>query len=204
MRSRLSTLVALAPVALFSLAGCGDGTATVRVTATDSSAAVQALTDAEVEAFPSIIVNVVSIKVHVVAEDDEESAEEAKHAGEGEDSSGAGWIELLPAAREVDLVKLSAGEIEELTTEEIPAGKLSQIRFVLDETDPGHAVRADGSEVAITIPSGTSSGLKIAAKLDLEAGTEVELPLDFDVSQSLSEANDGTLRIAPLIRLGGE
>lgn len=200
MRNRLSIVVALAPVALLSLAGC-DGTATIRVTATDSSAATQALTDAEVEAFPSIIVNVSSIMVHVVAEDDEESAKEAKHAGEGEDTSGAGWIELLPAAREVDLVKLSAGELEELTTEEIPAGKLGQIRFVLDETDPGHAVRADGSEVAITVPSGTSSGLKIAAKLDVAAGTEVELPLDFDVSQSLSESNDGTLRIAPLIRL---
>lgn len=197
-------------IPLFSilfLVACGDGdTATLRLTAggTGGKALVQALSSRQPEDFSSIRLNVVSVRVHVVGDDEGEEGEKK--------SKGGKWHELLQEEDKpftLDLLKLLEGELIQLAEGEIPAGKLTQIRFVLDSKNPGHATPA-GSDpedeeafIRVRVPSGTTSGLKIKGKpIAIEAGTTRDLRMDFDVRASLKDDKDG-LRIRPVIQLRG-
>lgn len=169
---------------------CGSDTATVRLVAGDASgqALQQALDSRSASDFDSILLNVVSLRVRM---------------------SDDGWTELLREEDRpfvLDLHRLLAGELIELAEGEIPAGKLTEIRFVLDAKDPGYAIPAGGTpddRIAVRVPSGTTSGLKLKGPaISIEEGGTHELVVDFDVQASIKDDKDG-LRIRPVIRLRG-
>lgn len=171
---------------------CGDETATIRLVAGDAEAQRQALAARDGSDFDAIHLNVVSLKVKM------------KDTGDGD-----GWQELLRDEDRpfvLDLHRLLDGELIRLAEGEIPAGKLTEIRFVLDAKDPGHAIPAGGGtadRIAVRVPSGTTSGLKVKGPaIEIEEGGTHELLVDFDVEASLTDEKDG-LRIRPVIRLRG-
>ena len=172
---------------------CGSDTATVRLVAGDASgqALQQALDSRRADDFDSIQLNVVSLRVRMSG------------------GSDGGWTELLRDEDRpfvLDLHRLLAGELIELAEGEIPAGTLTEIRFVLDAKDPGYAIPAGGTpedRIAVRVPSGTTSGLKLKGPaISIEEGGTHELVVDFDVQASIKDDKDG-LRIRPVIRLRG-
>ncbi|AKU93124.1 DUF4382 domain-containing protein [Vulgatibacter incomptus] len=183
MRFRPLPLLALV---LPLLAACGDDMARVRIVAGEVHDQ-KALASRKPSEFDAIVVNVISVSVHV---------------------SGEGWYELLnyrdlPLA--LDLRKLLNGEQIRLADDWVPPGKLTQVRLILDKRAPGYAtpVGSPYTRIPLNVPSGTTSGLKISGKpIVLEEGKTRELRVEFDVRASLKDDADG-LRLRPVIQLRG-
>ncbi|HSN08152.1 MAG TPA: DUF4382 domain-containing protein, partial [Hanamia sp.] len=80
-----------------------------------------------------------------------------------------------------------------------PAGKVSQIRLLLGETN--QIVLEDGSTVDLKTPSAQQSGLKLNVDAELQAGIPYALVLDFDAARSIVKAgNSGQYILKPVIR----
>lgn len=177
------------------LGACGgDGMGKVRVVAGDrgGKTLTQALGSRSGEDFDAILLNVVSVRLRM------------KDADDGKN----GWREMLDGGDDpfqLDLRRLLAGELIQLAEGELPVGKITEIRFVLDEQDPGYALPPGGADpedrIEVRVPSGTSSGLKLKVPaIQIEEGETSELLVDFDVRASIMDEKDG-IRIRPVIHL---
>lgn len=114
-----------------------------------------------------------------------------------EDESG--WVTLDNVNAGVyDLVKLTNGIDTLLGENEIPAGKISQIRLILG--DQNSVVDGEDS-VEMKTPSAQQSGLKLKVNATLEAGLAYDILLDFDAARSVVKAgNSGKYILKPVIR----
>jgi len=188
-------LLPVSLLVLLLLAACGDGTGRVRIVVSDAGggeALTQGLGARSAEDFDAIRLNVVSLQLRM------------KDAADGSD----GWRELLVEEDRpfvLDLHRLLDGELIELAEGELPVGKITEIRFVLDAQEPGHALPAGGEDpidrIAVRVPSGTTSGLKIKGPaIEIKESEIRKLAVDFDVRASLRDEQDG-LRIRPVIQL---
>lgn len=119
-----------------------------------------------------------------------------------EDDDG-GWQSLENVNTGVfDLLELTGGLEAVLADEELPAGRINQIRLILGDNN---TVKVDGEVKDLTTPSAQQSGLKIAINTDLEEGVTYEILLDFDAARSVVEAgNSGKFLLKPVIRASVE
>lgn len=211
-------IATLAP--MFAACGSGD-TSYVKVQAADVSALRQALGEVSIDQYEAIELNVVAVRLRI--------KEEGK-SGKGKDGN---WHDLplyrfsdlhrdrtdRPAPTDnpsfdgneervvLDLVKLLSNRGVTIAEGEVPAGVLTQIRFVLDSSEQGWAYpigthRSQASRQPVFVPSGSQSGLKLTgARFHLEAGDDHALELQFDSRASVREHKDGALRIRPVIQL---
>jgi hypothetical protein len=172
------------------LAACGGGGGGSAVA--DGSLRV-ALTDAPSCGFDHVFVTVQKVSVN-----------QSSTAGD----TDAGWTDLtLSPARQVDLLTLTNGVLEELGSMPLAAGHYSQIRLVLaSNTGSGSSALANavqptgGSLVALTTPSGQQSGLKLQAHFDVQPGQMADVVLDFDACASIVKAgNSGQYILKPVI-----
>jgi len=85
-----------------------------------------------------------------------------------------------------------------LASEDIPSGRLNEIRLVLN--DSGNQVIIDGVPHTLTTPSAQSSGLKLKVNEDLTGGLEYTLKLDFDAAKSIVRTGNGKYILKPVIR----
>lgn len=198
---RLSLLAAAA--CLPGLAACGDGgTATVRITASDTAALRQALSAVEVAEFDQICLNVVDVRLRLHADDEAENGWHSVPVVAEETD----WTKESERPCPLDLAALLRGETVELAYGEVPAGDVKEIRFVLDH-DQGWATLVDapeGPEIPVFVPSGSQSGLKLkGASLRLDPDEEATIALAFDASASIREHNEGKIRIRPVIHVHG-
>ena len=117
------------------------------------------------------------------------------------DSAGDnGWVAvpLLKPGR-YNLLDLRNGKDTLLGGVSLPAGKISQIRLILG--DSNQIVLDDGSTVALKTPSAQESGLKLNIDADLKDGIPYELVMDFDAARSIVKAgNSGQYILKPVIR----
>jgi hypothetical protein len=97
-------------------------------------------------------------------------------------SASAGWVELSDAAVEVDLKNLPAESVK-LGLSSLPAGKVTQIRLLVDEV--GNRVVTGGVEVPLVVPSGVESGIKIHGPWNVSSCEETVVTLEFDGEKSL-------------------
>ncbi len=84
---------------------------------------------------------------------------------------------------------------------ELPAGKISQVRLVLGDSN---SVVVDGETHELKVPSGSASGLKLNFHQELEEGLNFKLWLDFDASRSVIAKGNGQYSLKPVIRMFGE
>ena len=114
-----------------------------------------------------------------------------------EDESG--WVTLENINAGVyDLIKLTNGVDTLLGENEIPSGKISQIRLVLG--DQNSVVDGDDS-VKMDTPSAQQSGLKLKVNETLEPDLTYDIILDFDAAKSVVKAgNSGKYNLKPVIR----
>ncbi|HLS12500.1 MAG TPA: DUF4382 domain-containing protein [Flavobacteriaceae bacterium] len=96
-----------------------------------------------------------------------------------------------------DLLELTAGANVLLYDDEVPAGKISQIRLILGDEN---TIVVDGQPLPLSTPSAQQSGLKIKVKQDLEPGILYDFILDFDVDKSIVAQGNGEYSLKPVIR----
>ena len=179
-----------ASLAIFLMAGCGGGGGAASSGSQTGTLGVS-LTDAAAGGFDAVNVTVSKVRVHQSA-----SAEEGD----------AGWSEItLDPARKINLLDLQNGVLEDLGETPLPAGHYTQLRLVLDNTEPlaNSVVPTGGFETALVPPSGMQSGIKLINEFDVAAGERIDLVLDFDAHKSVSVVNrgNGTYALRPVIKV---
>ena len=96
-----------------------------------------------------------------------------------------------------DLLELTAGVNVLLFNDEVPAGKISQIRLILGERN---TIVVNGETLPLSTPSAQQSGLKVQVHQRLEPGILYEFILDFDVDKSIVAQGNGGYSLKPVIR----
>ena len=167
-----------------ALAACGggseSGTGTLRL----------ALTDAPACGFDRVDVTVEKVRVH-----------KSDSANEGD----AGWSEVvLQPAKRVDLLSLTNGALAELGQTPLPAGKYTQMRFVLSPNNAANPLAnsvtpTGGDETAVSTPSGAQSGLKMNVDIEVEANKVADFALDFDTCRSFVRLGNSGYLLKPVI-----
>lgn len=177
---------------------CGGGTGQIKLSLTDA---------------PSDLVNVSQVNIQfdeIRVHDNASSSVPDGGPNAAQDGvDGPGWIVLCTDTQTVDLLQLTNGRFTPLCTRaaadggtesrpvDVPAGRISQLRLHLVSAQ---LVFNDGTPPAsLTVPSGTTSGLKINVDRDVPNGGILELKLDFNAASSINKQPDGTYRLTPVL-----
>lgn len=106
----------------------------------------------------------------------------------------AGWISLPTKDTIYNLLGLQNGLDTLIAQGSVPSNTLHEIRLVLGDNN---TIKAKGQIYPLTIPSGSTSGLKIKVNKKINATLETIL-LDFDAGASVTEEQDG-YKLRPVI-----
>ena len=111
-----------------------------------------------------------------------------------DDSSG--WVSLPTTAGVYNLLDFQNGVDTLIAQGTVPAGMLKEIRLVLGDDN---TIVVNGEAHPLTIPSGSTSGLKIKVNKNISNNLDSIL-IDFDAALSVKEQN-GNYRLMPVIKL---
>lgn len=106
-------------------------------------------------------------------------------------------VHLNVVAGVYNLLDLVNGVDTLIASDEVPSGKLSQVRLILGTNN---TVMVDGIEYPLSTPSAQQSGLKLKMNSTLSPGVDYNLLLDFDANQSIVHTGNGTYQLKPVIR----
>ena len=98
-----------------------------------------------------------------------------------------------------DILKFRMGKDTLLASQDIPGGKIDEVRIVLN--DIGNKVVIDGIPYNLTTPSAHSSGLKLKINEELTDGLEYTLKLDFGAAKSIVRTGNNKYILKPVIRV---
>jgi len=206
MRSDLRSCTFLAVLAL---AGCSSGSSTSDGSA--GSVAV-ALTVAPIgsnvlyvlpdnASVAHVDVSLKSIDLHIVPSD---ASGPADDIADDDDDPGAWHSLTLPAPATIDLMTLVKGLPYSLGRfSVVPAGKITQIRLVLDKDGPHDVVLADGAKCSLDLSHVPATGVKIVhpfAPIAVDGQSPIQVVLDLDVVHSIREAARCAYVLDPVIR----
>jgi hypothetical protein len=152
----------LIAAALLAGVACGNGTGT-------GTLAIR-LVDAPTDSVKSIFVTIDSVTAH---------------------SDEAGWVNVFQGPLTVDLLTLKETSMQ-LGQVTLPAGTVSQVRFVLVDSGPQYVVLDDGSQAPLKVPSGSESGVKLNGPFTVSACNKHTLVLDFDGMHSIEYHETGS------------
>lgn len=141
------------------------------------------LTDAPAE-YDAVNIEVVGIQVKASSD-----------PGEG------GWttMPMTTSPAIYDLLDFTNGMDTLLSTIELPAGKISQLRLILGKNNT-IVVNGVSSAMPLEVPSGQQSGLKFNIHADLVGGIEYKLWIDFDCLRSVVVNGAGDHILKPVLR----
>lgn len=97
-----------------------------------------------------------------------------------------------------DLLEFRNGVDTLITRTTLPAGKLSQVRFILGENN---SIVVDGTEHPLKVPSGEESGLKFNVHQELIPDGSYTVWTDFDAARSIVQTGNGSYTLKPVIRV---
>ncbi|TMA71667.1 MAG: DUF4382 domain-containing protein [Deltaproteobacteria bacterium] len=200
---RTSLVVLLFSVLAVSCGGSSKGMGQLKISLTDA---------------PSDLANVSQVNVtfdEIRVHDDASTSFPdggAPDAGASEDGSNAsGWIVLCTDTQTIDLLSLTGGRftplcsrlaadggVEEMPVD-VPAGNISQVRLHLVGAQLVFNDATPSTDV--TVPSGTTSGLKVDVNQTVPQGGVLEIKLDFDAAQSIHKTGNGKYLMQPVIRV---
>ena len=120
------------------------------------------------------------------------------HTSETAADEDQGWTTLPTNQGIYNLLELTNGVDALLASDELPAGKVSQIRLILGENN---TLVENGETYTLKTPSAQQSGLKLKINTTLEADLKYVIMLDFDAARSIVKAgNSGKYNLKPVIR----
>lgn len=85
-----------------------------------------------------------------------------------------------------------------LVKDEIPSGKLSQVRLILG---PDNSIKIGENTYELKTPSAQQSGLKLNVHADFLQGVAYEYTIDFDAARSVVETGNGKYILKPVLRV---
>jgi hypothetical protein len=91
------------------------------------------------------------------------------------------WVMVTGDPVTVDLLKWTNGNKLLIGSTDVPAGKYTQVRILIDDAEIG----VDDEVYPLTVPSGAKTGLKFGPEFTVEEGSIYELVFDFDVNRSI-------------------
>ncbi len=108
-----------------------------------------------------------------------------------------GWQDLTTNAGMYDLLTLqSNADTVIAATQLIPAGRLSQVRFVLGENN---ALVIDSVRYPLAISSQDEAGLILNVHQEIIQNNQYTLVIDFDAAASIVDQGNGTYRLKPVL-----
>lgn len=168
--------------AIMLLAGCEDNDISQNTGNDNGQSDVRFyLTDAPAT-YDEVWIDIQEVRVHI-----------------GDDTTATGWFTLdsITPGR-YDLLQLQNGLDTVLAQDQVPAGKLTQIRLILG---PNNEVVKNGVTHSLKTPSAQQSGLKLLVNYTLQAGLYYEFWLDFDAQRSIVETGNGMFLLKPVIKV---
>ena len=112
-----------------------------------------------------------------------------------------GWVSIGNITPGIyDLLDLTGGVNVLLADNQVPSGKLGQIRLLLGTNN---TVVKNGVSYELKTPSAQQSGLKLQVNQDLVGGATYNFLLDFDVDKSIvvEAGSSGNYNLKPVIRV---
>jgi len=161
------------------------------------------VTDAPPDAnVTSINVTVSGIEIHkAVAEQEQEQQGEGNGQIQQEEQAGqpgqqqGEWIPIeITGEKTFDLL-LIKGLDELLATDEVDAGKYTQVRVTIDKVE---VALGDNNPEEVKVPSGE---LKFVRPFDVVAGETTVIFLDFDADKSVTVTGAGKVIVKPVVKL---
>ncbi|MDL2277902.1 DUF4382 domain-containing protein [Parabacteroides sp. OttesenSCG-928-G07] len=144
------------------------------------------LTDAPAE-YDEVNVEIIGISIHLATSDPELLGE---------------WRELpMEEPGIYNLLDYRNGVDTLLAAQDIPTGKISQIRLLLGDNN---TLVKEGITYDLKTPSAQQSGLKLNFHDELFPNTLYKLWIDFDASRSIVETGSGKYQLKPVIRAYAE
>jgi len=113
-------------------------------------------------------------------------------------STSDGESTIAVDAAPFDILRFRMGKDTLIASQDIPSGKLQEIRLVLNDT--GNELIVDGESYELKTPSGQSSGVKLKVNEDLTEGVAYTMTLDFDAAKSIVRTGNGKYILKPVIR----
>ncbi len=111
------------------------------------------------------------------------------------------WVTIQGEPQTVDLLEWSNGKTLELGSADVPTGKYTQIRVIIDSAKIG----VKGEVFPLEVPSGAKTGLKFGPQFTIESGSNYELVMDFDACRSIvtmgPKKNPNGYKLKPRIRI---
>lgn len=111
------------------------------------------------------------------------------------------WVSVTQEPQRINLLDWNNGKTVLLGSADVPAGKYTQIRIKIDSAFVG----VDGKIFALTVPSGSKTGLKLGPQFTISEGSSYKLVLDFDASRSIvvngPKHNPHSYKLKPRIRI---
>ncbi len=117
------------------------------------------------------------------------------HHAEGKQTTG--WVQLNVKQGVYNILELTNGLDTLLGSAELPSGRISQIRLVLG---PNNSIKLNDQMIALDVPSGQQSGLKVNVQTQMSPGVKYVITLDFDAARSIVNRGNGTFSLKPVIR----
>lgn len=127
--------------------------------------------------YDSVIIHLTGIRVKMNTEEDQ-------------------WTPVKSKDTVINLLDLQNGLTTVLSEDNVPAGNLKEVRFILGD---GNYVVVSGTRYPMATPSAETSGLKIKIDKDLNE-TLNTFTLDFDAAASVL-AQNGTYKLMPVIKV---
>jgi hypothetical protein len=112
-------------------------------------------------------------------------------------SDSSGWTDLQTRAGIYNLLDFQNGVDTLIAEQVVPAGTLKEIRFVLGDRN---SIKINNVVYPLTIPSGSSSGLKIKLNKQLHANLD-SLVVDFDAALSILQTGTGEYKLSPVLKI---
>ena len=119
-------------------------------------------------------------------------------------SNTAGWVNLSSSEVRVDILKLADSAVA-LGFQNVPAGRVSQLRLYVKEGGEQYVTRNDGTRIDLKVPSGLQSGIKLKGLFDVDGCQASNVPLALDGKRSIwvhPTGGEDLWILRPVIRTG--
>lgn len=184
---------ALLVFAALSLAACGGDKPTVALQLTDAPP--------DTDSMQSVFVTLARAEVHVANKGAKEDGDPNDDSIDGDKS----WVTIdLGGSEAYDLLTLQNDVTAFLGENEVPEGKITQIRLFLDAAGRNEIVMKDGQVCALDLSEVPQKGIKINhpfKAIEVAEGDAREITVDFDVKESVDQEGACAFKLKPVIKI---